>query len=415
MSKSIEMKGTKVLRYISKNFNFDYQPEQPKKIFVLEGSSGSSKTTSIIQTLIIYCIKNKGKGKRIVIARAKYSWLKDAPLEDFIKMLVSLGIYKEKMHTRSHPQSYKLFGNTIDFIGLDDPQRFHGPRQDITWINEAMEADEASYNQLDMRTNEAMILDYNPSFTTHWIFDKILSNLPMKPETFYMKSTFRDNEYLPRGQRDKILSYEPTPENIANGTADEFMWKVYGLGLRASQKGIIFKYVTWVDAFPSDLSYWYGLDLGFTNDPSSLIKVGIKGKELYAKLCLYTPTETPELLSDALRNAGVRPYDSIVADSSDKYNNREYIRDLKGHGWNINPVSKTNGVKYWIDKLKEYNLHFVDDKTTLSKAFRIEQENYRWKTINDMPTGQPEDKHNHAFDALRYAIMKTKRLRKAFW
>lgn len=714
MSKSIEMKGTRVLRYISKNFNFDYQPEQPKKVFVLEGSSGSSKTTSIIQTLIIYCIKNKNKGKRIVVARAKYSWLKDAPLEDFIKMLVTLGIYKEKLHTRSHPQSYNLFGNSIDFIGLDDPQRFHGPRQDITWINEAMEADEASYNQLDMRTNEAMILDYNPSFTTHWIFDKILSNLPMKPDTFYMKSTFRDNEYLPRGQRDKILSYEPTPENIANGTADEFMWKVYGLGLRASQKGIIFKYVTWVDAFPSDLNYWYGLDLGFTCfegntnittingnkkikdvsvgdnvltsdgykkvlnvfnngvkqvckinlgfdfgykeiictldhnfktkkgwkqlkdlqkgdqlymkscstekcidviqtgntqiifspcikkkdytgkfgsfisgkyqkvisyiismethlitklitflssqvaniqrytttsmestedvyptqkkigqkegksllkecrkkylrvnhvelnlpqtirtrntatknatinislhrlnlmkhicvlfvealsnaigilnrklvlksaqinlhrltsvkivksyytdvydlevddaheyfangilvhncDPSSLIKVGIKGKELYAQLCIYAPTETPEMLSDALRNAGVKPYDSIVADSSDKFNNREYIRDLKGHGWNINPVSKTNGVKYWIDKLKEYKLNFVDDKTTLAKAFRIEQENYRWKTINDMPTGQPEDKHNHAFDALRYAIMKTKRLRKAFW
>jgi phage terminase large subunit len=414
MAKVLDIKGTKVFRFLYDNFTMNYKPEDPQKIFILEGSSGSSKTTSIIQLIIMYCILNKGKGKRIVIARARYSWLKSAPLDEFIKWLVTLGLYKEKFHTRSHPQSYRLYGNTIDFVGLDDPQRFHGPRQDITWINEAMESDQASYDQLAMRTNEAVILDYNPSYTTHWIFDTLLCSLPTKPNTFYKKSTFRDNEFLPRGQREKILSYEPTPINITNGTANEFMWKVYGLGERASQKGIIFKYVNWVSEIPEHLTYWYGLDLGFSIDPSSLVKVAIDGKMLYAKLCLYTPTENPDLLSDALRNAGVKRFDRIIADSSDRYNDREYIKELKSMGWNIDAVSKTNGVKYWIDKLKSYTLNFVDDKTILSQAFKTEQENYRWKTINDMPTNQPEDKHNHAFDALRYAIMKPKR-KAAFW
>lgn len=414
MSKTLDLKVTTVFEFLYKNFNIDYKQDDPQKIFILEGSSGSSKTTSIIQMLIIYCVQNKNKNKRIVISRAKYSWLKSSPMTDVINMLIQLGIYKEKCHKRSDPQSYSLFGNTIDFVGLDDPQRFHGPRQDITWINEAMEADRLSYDQLSMRTNETVILDFNPSYTTHWIFDTLLTELPLKPNTFYNKSTFRDNKFLPRGQRDKILGYEPTNENIRLGTADEFMWRVYGLGLRASQKGIIFKYVTWIDEFPDDLKYWYGLDLGFTNDPSTLVKVAIDGKDLYAKLCLYEPTDTPDLLSDAFVNAGVNQWDFIVADSSDKYNNYEYIKDLKRKGWNISPVEKTKGVKYWIDKLKEHNLHFVDNKTTLSKAFRTEQENYRWKTINDMPTNQPEDKHNHAFDALRYAIMKPKK-RAVFW
>ncbi len=411
----IDINGTRVFEYIYNNFNFNYKREDPQKIFILEGSSGSSKTTSIIQTLILYCIQNKGKNKRIVIARAKYSWLKDAPMQDFINMLMSLKIYKEKNHTRSHPQSYKLYGNTIDFLGLDDPQRFHGPRQDITWINEAMEADKASYNQLAMRTNEAMILDYNPSFTTHWVFDDLLAELPSKPDTFYMKSTFRDNQYLPRGQKDKILGYEPTPNNIRKGTADEFYWRVYGLGLRASQKGIIFKYVTWIKDFPEGLQYWYGMDFGFTNDPTTLVKLGIDGKDLYAQLCLYEPIETPELLSDALYNAGVQSGDLIIADSSDKFNNRLFIDDLKTYGWNVSKVTKTKGIKYWIQKLKSYSLNFVDDGTKISKAFRIEQENYRWKTINDIATNQPEDKHNHAFDALRYGIMRTKQRRRAFW
>lgn len=411
----IDINGTKVFEFIYKNFNFNYKREDPQKIFILEGSSGSSKTYSIIQTLILYCIQNKNRNKRIVIARAKYSWLKDAPMQDFINMLIEMKIYKEKFHTRSHPQSYKLFGNTIDFVGLDDPQRFHGPRQDITWINEAMEADKASYNQLAMRTNEAMILDYNPSYTTHWIFDDLLVELPSKPNTFYKKSTFRDNQYLPRGQREQILSYEPTPENIRKGTADEFLWRVYGLGLRASQKGIIFKYVNWISEFPSNVTYWFGIDYGFTNDPTTLVKIGIEGKDLYAQVCLYEPTDTPELLSDALYNAGVQSGDVIISDSSDRYNNRLFTEDLKSFGWNISKVTKTKGINYWIQKLKSYNLNFVDDGTVLGKSFRIEQENYRWKTINGVATNQPEDKHNHAFDALRYGIMKTKQRRNPFW
>lgn len=413
MAKGIELKinVTPVFTKIQSNFNFDYKKTDHKRIFVLEGSSGSSKTTSILQLFIAYCAMNKDKRKKITCARAKYSWCKDSILKDFIEMLISYGLYNEKDHTRTHPQSYTLYGNEISFIGLDDPARFHGPRQDITYINEAMEADEDSYRQLEMRTNEAMILDFNPSYTQHWIFNTLLMNLPSKPNTFYMHSTFRNNPYLPKGQRDTILSYEPTPENIKNGTASEYKWLVYGLGKRAAQKGTIFKYITWIDKFPENVNYWYSIDYGYTVDPFALVKIFIDGENLYLEKIIYEPIDNPESVSDALFNYGVQKHDLIASDSADRYNDKEFNKELKNLGWNIHPISKTNGVSYWIGQLSKYKIHIVN-----SIEFRIEAENYRWREINGIQINEPIDKFNHLWDAARYGIMvNSKKRRKRAW
>lgn len=409
--RNLEMQVTPVFDKIQANFNFDYKKDNPKKIFILEGSSGSSKTTSILQIFFIYCAQNINKRKKITCARAKYSWCKDSILKDFIDMLIGYGVYNEKDHTRTHPQSYTLYGNEISFIGLDDPARFHGPRQDITYINEAMESDEDSYRQLEMRTNEVMILDFNPSYTQHWIFNTLLANLTNKPNTFYIHSTFKDNPYLPKGQRDTILSYKPTPENIKNGTASEYKWLVYGLGHRAAQKGTIFKYITWIPSFPENVSSWYAIDYGYSVDPLALVKIYIDEENLYLEKLIYEPIDNPDAVSDALFNAGIQKYDLIASDSADRYNDREFNKELKALGWNINPISKTNSVKYWIGQLSKYKLHIVE-----SKEFRMEAENYKWREINGIQINEPVDKFNHLWDASRYGIMlKNKQRRNRAW
>lgn len=403
---------TPVFDRLQKKFNYDFKPTNidtgfegdPKKIFVLEGSSGSSKTTSILQNFIAYCGKNVDKHKKITCARAKYSWCQDSILKDFIDMLIGYGLYNEKDHVRTHPQSYTLYGNTIRFIGMDDPARFHGPRQDITYINEAMECDEDSYRQLEMRTNEAMILDFNPSYTVHWIFSTILANLTNKPNTHYFHSTFKDNTELPRGQRDSILSYEPTLENIKNGTASEYKWMVYGLGLRAAQKGTIFKYITWIDKFPENVNYWFSQDYGYSVDPYALVKVYIEGENLYLQKMVYEPLSTPELVSAALFAMGVKQTDLIASDSADIYNGREFNKELKQLGWNVKPVSKTKGVSYWIGQLEKYKLHIVE-----SREFHIEAENYKWREINGIQINEPKSGFDHLWDASRYGIMMNQR------
>lgn len=385
----MEIQVSKVFYDIYSNYN---PASKDKQGFILEGGSRSSKTWSIIQFIIVYCQYNTGK--KITCARAKFSWVKPSILADFIEILTIYGMYDVNNHNRTD-HIYKLFGNEISFIGLDDKQKLHGRKQDIFWINEAMEADHNDFKQLNQRTGELFILDYNPSFTEHWIFNSVIT----RPDTLFFKSTQLDNPFLDDRIRKEILSYEPTKENIKNGTADDYMWKVYGLGERAAAQGIIFKYVDWIDVFP-DINYVYGLDFGFTNDPTALVKLGTKENDLYSELLLYEPLDNALAINDYLDKIGVRKSDIITADSSDKYNDEEMVKDLKNLGWNIKKVNKGKGINWRIGLLKKHKINIVHNLNA-----KREQENYKWKEVNGILINQPIDKFNHFWDALGYGYL----------
>lgn len=417
--------------FILDNFSFEKSAAQEKQGFVLEGGSGSAKTYDIIQWNMYYCQMNQNKGKDILIFRQTYADLKKTVLKDFIKILKTYGIYRAEHHTKSHPQAYNLYGNMIYFTGLDGVGS-HGERHDVIWGNEGMELDFEDFKQLNQRCNEAFFIDYNPSFTEHWIYDHVIT----RPDTFFYKSTQLDNPFLPRGQRDEILAYEPylrgsyevvgnnlilngkvvsdtnkpTPHpcNVDNGTADEFMWKVYGLGLRGARRGIIFPLVTYIDSFPSHLPHTYGLDFGFTADPTALVRYGREGNNIYLELRLYEAIDNAELLHTVLESLGISKDYPITADSADRYvksgKDAVYmVRELFDRGWEISKVRKVKSNMYWLGDMGKYKIHIVINP--LIHHARKEQENYSYKEINGIPINQPEDRFNHFWDGSKYAHM----------
>lgn len=395
---------------VAKNFEFIYDNFQHeraftqhnewknkgyfKQIFVHEGGSGSAKTWDIAQYIIYYCQVCEGMNKRILIYRQRYSDCKDTVLEDFITILKKYGIYNQNDHTRSNPQSYNLFGNTVRFRGLDN-MGSHGKRNDIIWGNEIMEHDFDSFRQLNQRTNEAVFLDYNPSQTYHWVYNSVIP----REDAYYIKTTLLDNPFLPDGQRNEILSYKPTPENIRRGTADDYMWGVYGLGNRSNPKGLIFKNVEWVEAFPS-IHYVYGLDFGYTNDPTALVKCGIKGNDSFYELKCYEPIDNAFAISEMLKNAGVTKSDYINADSADRYNDQEMVLELRQMGWNIHKVNKGKGVMWRIGKMKSKKINIVHNLNAKREA-----ENYKFREIAGQTINEPIDKFNHFWDAAGYGFL----------
>ena len=110
----------------------------------------------------------------------------------------------------------------------------------------------------------------------------------------------------------------PHPTNIEQGTADIFMWKVYGLGLRGAMKGVIFNHLTWIDEFP-DVAYTYANDFGFTADPNALVRYAEDEKNIWFELLSYEPIETDSALSEYFEVVGVEKHLPIICDSSDKY------------------------------------------------------------------------------------------------
>lgn len=370
--------------------------ENHKRVRVLEGGSRSSKTYSIIQYIILYCqdAQSKGEFKRVTIARQKLTWLKATVLNDFIDILSQYDIYDDRDFHRSEMR-YTLFGCEVAFFGLDEPQKLHGRKQDLFWINEAIEATKDDFDQLEMRTTEYCILDYNPSRTKHWIYDSVLS----REDVCFHHSTVLDNPFAPEAVVKKIMSYEPTEENILRGTADENKWKIYGLGLRSVVEGLIFTNVSFVKEMPEPK--WYGLDFGFTNDPTVLVGVCKADGGIYADELVCETGLTNYDIDLHFKKHIVNKSMLIVADSAEQ----KSIAELRRLGWNIIGVTKGGGsVNIGIDILKRYKINITERSVNAKR----ESENYTWRF--DRATSSfintPIDRDNHFWDALRYVAME---------
>lgn len=376
----MRIRGAKNLDLLIKNFDFTAKSKQG---FILEGGSGSAKTYDVINFLILYCSKNKDKGKDILVFRQTLADLKKTAYKDFIKVLTMYGLYHERNHSMSAPINYKLYGNVIFFSGLDT-MGVHGERHDIIWGNEGMELDKDAFKQLNQRCNEAFIVDYNPSSTDHWIFN----DLEKRPDTKKFTSTQLDNPFLPRGQRDEILAYEPTAKNIEQGTADDYLWNVYGLGIRSAPEGLIFQHVEWINEFPTNVErVYFGLDFGYTNSPSALVKVGVHGRDMFVQCLFYDATPDPnELIAPLTEHCGK---EMIWADPS----GRGMIAILRRAGFNVMATNTFPGsIKTGLSMMKSYKQHWVR-----SAALVKEQSNYKYRTINGVKTDDPIDEYNHCF------------------
>jgi PBSX family phage terminase large subunit len=358
---------------------------------VLEGGSRSGKTYAIVDFIIQLCANNKDKGLVINIIKETYAGFKTTLYDDFNKRLTTFQIDNPFAITRDIPTFY-LFGNKIAFLGADQSAKFHGAGCDYFWINEAIDVQQAIFDQLEMRCRKAWILDYNPKCSEHWIFNKLENRSDVK----FFHSTMLDNPYVSKWEKQKILSYEPTPDNIKSGTADEVNWKVYGLGLRASPQGLIFPNVTWITEFPVCDRITYGVDFGFSCSPMAVVKAGLSGDNLYLQKMLYTPVDNPDDMAKVLKQ--ILPSGKHVwGDAAHPIT----INDLNKRGVRCLAARKVQGsIESGISLLKTYKIHIVRDAD-----FRREQENYHWREINGIALNEPIHEFCHLWDSVRYCCM----------
>lgn len=397
--------------------------EDNKVVIANEGGTRSSKTWDTFHFIYTFCNHNQNQGNDIYILRDTLINCKEKTFKEFKKCMKIIGA--NLTYFSEHQKPYvNIFGNHVYFRGLDSEDNTEGYPSDIIFINEALETQKDKVDGLKMRCRKLMIMDWNPKFTQHWCFD-----LKRQPNVFFTHSTYKNNKHLKKSiirdieayepwvtgsyeVRDNTLFYNDNPidesnqppphlENIENATADEFRWKVYGLGLRGAMQGVIFKSITWIDEFPP-IAHTYGMDFGFVSDPLAFGKYARQGRNIYLELLIYTPISTSIEVDAALKALNISKYIPITADSSDKYVSEkkgtvQMVRELFDMGWEISKVSKTKGVMFWLEDMKNYKIHIV--KNRLYEKVKIEQENYVYKEINGILINQPSDKHNHFWDA----------------
>lgn len=287
-------------------------------------------------------------------------------------------------------------GSIIEFGSRSDPQDAKSGKRDILFVNEANGVAYEIFEELQVRTARLVIIDFNPT-AHYWAHERLLPN----PDTYWVNTTFRDNPYIQNSVRAKILSYEPTPDNIKRGTANEYRWKVYGMGEVGRLEGLIFPTYRIDPNYPDDYKWRvFGMDFGFTNDPTTLIEIRYASGALWWKQHIYETQLTNPDIARRLEEIGHDKNEMIIADSAEP----KSIKELSLSGWHIKPAIKgADSVMSGIDVIKRYpiNIH------ARSKDLIAEFGSYTWKKDrNGNALNVPIDAHNHGIDAGRYALTK---------
>jgi phage terminase large subunit len=304
-------------------------------------------------------------------------------MRDFFEILRNYELYNEDYHNKSSNE-YHLNGNLIEFISLDQPQKIRGRKRNLLYINEGNELFYEDWQQLVFRTDGRIIIDYNPSESFHWIYDKVV---PREDCDFY-QTTYKDNPFLDRTIVDEIERLRDT---------DEDYWRIYGLGERGMSRATIFQFGQ--AEIPTDAKLIsYGLDFGYTNDPTALVAVYQLDNHLYLDELIYRTGLTNRDIHAHFQSFNLDRRDEVFADSAEP----KSIDELHRFGWNVKPTVKgADSVNSGIDILKRHKLFVTPRSSNLIK----ELQNYKWvEDKNGNLLNKPIDAFNHGIDAARYAV-----------
>ena len=370
------------MREVTTNKVFNHLSRSKKKIVVEQGGTRSGKTYNILLWIIFdYC--NRETKKTITICRKTFPAVRGTVMRDFFDIIKGYGIYNEIYHSKS-ANEYYLNGNRIEFISLDEPQKIRGRKRDLLFINEANELNFEDWQQLIFRTTEKVIIDYNPSDEFHWIYDQVLT----RPDVEFFQTTYKDNPFLSNVIKEEIERLK---------TIDENYWKIYGLGERGQSRSLIYSFTTTKEIPQEAKRVSFGLDFGFTNDPTCLIETFTLGDDMFVKEWIYRTGMTNQDIANEFKRLGLDRRDEIFADSAEP----KSIEEIHRMGWNIKPTFK-GSINIGIDMIRRYKLIVTEDSINTIKELR----NYKFiEDKNGQLTNKPIDAYNHALDSLRYSIV----------
>ena len=372
MSKSLELQHTPVF-----SKNFDALNDSNIRFIINQGGSRSSKTYSLCQMVIVYCLTTPNK--MVSIVRKTFPILRGTVMRDFIEVMRELDLYDERKHHKTEQIYHFDNGSQVEFFAADNEQKLRGRKRDVLWVNESNELNFEEFTQLNMRTADKLIFDFNPSENFHWLYDLI-----SRPEATLIHSTYKDNPFLPDSQVKEI-------ENLI--MYDESYYKIYALGEKGTGKTTIYTHWKHYEHLPEIKETYYGLDFGF-NHPTALIEVNLTDDTCYVREIIYKEGLTSSDLIKMMDELQISKKKEIICD----YARPEIIEDLRRKGYNAKNAIKD--VKDGIDSVKSSALFIHKESINLLK----EVSSYKWKTNGDITLDEPVKVYDDAMDAMRYAI-----------
>jgi phage terminase large subunit len=382
----------------------------PSRYKGIYGGRGGAKSHAFADLAVDECLRRRGL-RFVCIREVQRS------LEMSVKRLI-----EDKIQTYGLGREFRVLNTHIETPG-DGVMIFNGMQDhtaesikslegfDRAWVEEAQSLSRRSLNLLRptmfRRPNSEIWFSWNPRYESDPVDDFFRGNRPRRPEeprwqpppdAIVVRSSYRDNPWLlPDLLKEIEWDRASDPEKYAHVWLGEY---------ERHSENRVFK--NWrVEEFdtPSDATFYFGGDWGFSVDPTVLVRLWAKhpktlyiDREAYKVGCEIDHTVA---LFDSIENGMARNW-TIVADSA----RPETISYLQRHGYpKIRPATKgPNSVKEGVIFLQGFEIvihprcvHTIDEFTMYS---------YKRDPMTDDVTPVLEDKKNHVIDSVRYAVEK---------
>ena len=408
------MTQIKIKDVIGKNYDLFWNDKHFYR--VVKGSRGSKKSKTIAINMI-YRIMKYPESNLLVIRRV-FNTLRNSCRADLIWAINRLKVnHLWRVPKGEHTLTYLPTGQQILFAGLDDPLKLTSITVaqgylNFVWIEEAFQIEK----QEMFETLEESIRGILPSHLFHQI---TLSFNPWS-EDHWLRKRFYNDTY-DREYTDDLI-YATTTDYTMNEFLDEVTLKrfeemkikrpnrfrVAGLGEWGIAEGLV--YNNWevlefdpVKLLRSDFSLEaaFGLDFGFTNDPSAFIAVivDLRNKRLFIFDEFYKKRLLNNEIAEEIKIRGYSK-DEIIADCAEA----KSIEEIRSYGISrIKQSSKGKGsVNQGIQYIQQFDIYVHPKCTNTIMEFK----NYVWEEKNGITLNKAADNYNHLMDALRYALEK---------
>lgn len=356
------------------------------RVFVNQGGTSSGKTYCLMQLLIEKSMEEAGS--IITVCGQDLPNLKVGALRD-TQTIIQRSEVLQRWFSENKTDHYfrGANGSIIEFKSYATPQDAKNGKRDYLFCNEANGITFDIYWQLQIRTRKQVFLDYNPN-ARFWVHDQLIG----RKDTKLIISDHRGNRFLSAAEHAKI-----------EGITDKELWKVYARGLTGKITGLVLTNWDIVDEMPPSVDckmQAFGLDFGFSNDPTALEEVRLAHGDLWVDERIYETGLTNPEIANRCKAEGIPRNGLIVADCAEP----KSIEEIKRCGLYIIPSPKgADSIKNGLDVLRRYKIHI----TRRSRGIIGNMKKYKYKVDrNGDTTNEPIDEYNHGIDAIRYVALK---------
>lgn len=359
---------------------------------VIQGATSSGKTYGIIP--IIYDKCTASRIKATVIAETLPA-VKEGCVDIFKNFMMEENRWNDTQWNESSLTWTCFNGSKMQFKSFDSVGKAKaGGKRDLLFINEANHVPYEVADALMIRSKEIW-MDFNAD-AEFWAHTNVLT----EPNSEFLKLTYLDNEAIPVETLEDLLNRKSKAEQEEKAGQKGYWWnwwQVYGLGEIGSLQGVVFSNWSQIDLIPEDARIvGYGMDFGFTNDPTTLTAIYEWGESYIFDELIYAKGLLNNELANLMKSLDVKKGVNVYADSADP----KTIKDLSTYGFKVKSAVKgQDSIIYGIHKMQEKKFFVTKRSVNLLEELR----RYIWATDRSGNTlNKPVEVFNHVIDGIRY-------------